>query len=71
MELSNFNVIALSETWLSPDIQDDKIIFQNYQKPFRKDRPDNANGCVIIYVKIISPVNEERTWKWTELNLFG
>ena len=34
MELSHFDVIAFSETWLSPDIQDDKIMFQNYQKPF-------------------------------------
>ena len=51
MELSHFDVIALSETWLSPDIKDDKIFFQNYQKPFRKDRPDNTYGGVIIYVK--------------------
>ena len=50
MELSHFDVIALSETWLSPDIKDDKVFFQNYQKPFRKDRPDNAYGGVIIYV---------------------
>ena len=71
MELSHFDVIALSETWFSPDIKVDKIFFQNYQKPFRKDRLDNTYGGVIIYVKIISPVNEERTWKWTELNLFG
>ena len=33
------------------DIKDDKIFFQNYQKPFRKDRPDNTYGGVIIYVK--------------------
>ena len=51
MVLSHFNAIAFSETWLSPDIQEDKIMFQNYQKPFRKDRPDDAYGGVIIYVK--------------------
>ena len=51
MELSHFDVIALSETWLSPDIKDDKVFFQNYQKPFRKDRPDNAYGGVIIYTQ--------------------
>ena len=51
MELSHFDVIAFSETWLSPDIQDGKIMFQNYQKPFRKDRPDDAYGGVIIYGK--------------------
>ena len=31
--------------------KDDNVFFQNYQKPFRKDRPDNAYGGVIIYVK--------------------
>ena len=51
MELSHFDVIALSETWLYPDIKDDKVFFQNYLKPFRKDRPDNTYGGVIIYVK--------------------
>ena len=51
MEVSHFDVIAFSETWLSSDIQDDKIMLQNYQKLFRKDRPDEAYGDVIIYVK--------------------
>ena len=51
MELSHFDVIALSETWLSPDIKNNKVFFQNYQKPFRKDRPDNTYGGVVIYVK--------------------
>ena len=48
MELYHFEVIALSETWLFLDIQDDKMIFQNFQKTFRKDRPDNTYGGVII-----------------------
>ena len=42
MGLSHFDVIALCETWLSPDIQDDKIMFQNYQKPFLRGRPDDT-----------------------------
>ena len=58
MEVSHFDVIAFSETWLSPDIQDDKIMLQNYQKPFRKDRPDEAYGGLIIYVK--NPVSKEQ-----------
>ena len=36
MEVSHFDVIAFSETLLSPDIQDDKIMLQNYQKPFER-----------------------------------
>ena len=34
MKLSHFDVIALSETWLSPDIKDDKIFVQNYPETF-------------------------------------
>ena len=52
MELSHFDVIAFSETQLSPDIQGDKIMFQNYQKPFRKDRPDDAYGKTIYHVSV-------------------
>ena len=51
MELYHFDVIVLSETCFSTEVQDDKIIFQNYQNPFRKDRPDNTYGGVIISVK--------------------
>ena len=54
-----------------PILRMTRYFFQNYQKPFRKDRPDNRFGGAIIYVKNDTPVNEERTWKWTELNLFG
>ena len=51
VELSHFDVIALSETWLNPSISDDDIMFQNFQKPFRKDRIHNNYGGIIIYVK--------------------
>ena len=53
MELSHFDVIAfISETWLSPDIQDDKIMFQNYQKQFRKDRPDDDLHKLFLFFKM-------------------
>ena len=50
-ELSHFDVIALSETWLSNNVSTDEILFPNYQRPFRKDRTNNSYGGVIIYVK--------------------
>ena len=34
MKLSHFDVIALSEIWLSPDIKDDKIFVQNCPETF-------------------------------------
>ena len=51
IELSHFDVIALSETWLSENVSTEEILFQNYQRPFRKDRVENSYGGVIIYVK--------------------
>ncbi|MCG7881047.1 MAG: hypothetical protein JAY96_05605 [Candidatus Thiodiazotropha endolucinida] len=51
VEFSHFDVVALSETWLSPNVSDDDIMFQNFQKPFRKDRMINNYGGVIVYVK--------------------
>ena len=51
IELSHFDVIALTETWLSENVSTDEIMFQNYQVPFRKDRITNSYGGVIVYVK--------------------
>ena len=38
IELSHFDVIALSESWLSENVSTEEILFQNYQRPSRKDR---------------------------------
>ena len=71
MELSHFDVIALSETWLSPDIKGDKIFFRTTRNLL--ERIDLVLHMVVLLymLKIISPVNQERTWMLTDLNLFG
>ena len=51
IELSHFDVFAQSESWLSENVSTEEILFQNYQRPFRKDRVENSYGGVIIYVK--------------------
>ena len=51
IELSHFDVIALTEIWLSENVSTDEIMFHNYQVPFRKDRITNSYGGVIVYVK--------------------
>ena len=51
VELSHFDVIALSETWLSLSIDDTDLKLLNYQSPFRKDRQTNNYGGVIVYVR--------------------
>ena len=51
-ELSMFDTIAISETWLYKDFPENKIQINGYQKPERCDRPDNTHwGGVAIYVK--------------------
>ena len=51
-ELSMFDIIAISETWLYKDFPENKIQINGYQKPERCDRPDNTHwGGVAIYVK--------------------
>ena len=51
IELSHFDVIALSESWLSENVSTEEILFQNYQRPFRKDRVENSYGGIIINIK--------------------
>ena len=53
-ELSNFDIIALSETWLYEEFPSDKISIKGYHQPVRLDRPSNTqyhHGGVAIYVK--------------------
>ena len=50
-ELSDFDILAFSETWLRPEISTDSILIPSFFKPERKDRPTDAHGGVMIYVK--------------------
>ena len=75
IELSHFDVIALSETWLSPSTTDEVISFPTFQKPYRKDRQDHYGG-VIVYVKQNIPCKRRHDLEingieciWLELKL--
>ena len=50
-ELSSFDVVAFSETWLSESTDSVEIMFPGFHSPIRKDRPNDRHGGVIIYVK--------------------
>ena len=50
-ELSCFDIITVSETWLSDNISNDNIIIPGFQPPIRCDRPDQAYGGVAVYVR--------------------
>ena len=49
----SFDIIAISETWLSDQISSDYIALSGYQLPFRKDRNlgNGHGGGVCVYVK--------------------
>ena len=53
--LFNFDVICLSETWLSESVFDQEILPTNYSI-YRKDRPSRGGG-VLIAVKDTIPVS--------------
>ena len=48
-----FDIIGLSETWLSPSVTDEDISLEEYTV-FRKDRPQRGGG-VCVYVKSSLP----------------
>ena len=51
VELSYIDVVALSKTWLNPNIKNEDISFHNYQTPFRKDQSHYNYGGFIVNVK--------------------
>ena len=50
-ELTNFDIISLTETWLNDSISNEDLKFNEFQDPFRRDRVDDSHGGVIVYVK--------------------
>lgn len=50
-ELSNFDILAFSETWLNQSCQTEDILLHSFHNPERKDRFDDSHGGVIVYVK--------------------
>jgi hypothetical protein len=52
-ELSqDYDIITLSETWLSSRHTNNDLTLEGFQKPFRKDRPDNLGyGGVLAWIK--------------------
>ena len=51
IELSEFDILAFTESWLHPGILDEDLKLTNYHKPERKDRNNDPHGGVLIYIK--------------------
>ncbi|MES9992837.1 MAG: reverse transcriptase domain-containing protein, partial [Candidatus Thiodiazotropha sp.] len=50
-ELSDFDILAFTETWLGPSIDTSDLLLHSYNTPERKDRVGDNHGGVMIYVK--------------------
>lgn len=50
-ELTEFDILAFTETWLSPVDNIEDLLLQTYNIPERKDRIGDNHGGVILYVK--------------------
>ena len=47
-ELSNFDVICITESWLDGRTADDDIKMENF-KLFRRDRPGDHHGGICVF----------------------
>ena len=50
-EANQFDIITVSETWLSQIDMNTSIHLTNFHPPIRRDRPNDPHGGVAIYVK--------------------
>ena len=49
-ELSNFDVISITETWFTHNTTHSDIQINWFRSPFRKDRPGVGHGGVAVYI---------------------
>lgn len=50
-ELYEFDILAFTETWLSPAVDSADLLLESYCDPERKDRPGDSHGGIMIYIK--------------------
>ena len=50
-EANQFDIITVSETWLSQIDMNTSVHLTNFHPPIRRDRPNDPHGGVAIYVK--------------------
>ena len=75
-ELSSFDIISITETWLDANIPNSNILLPGFQFPERKDRQADHYGGVVIYVKDSIPFKRRTDLEinnveciWIELKL--
>lgn len=51
VEMQYYDIVVLTETWLSASVKDADIIIPNFDPPYRKDREGRLGGGVAIYLR--------------------
>ena len=75
-ELSNFDLVSLTATWLNERVLTQDLAFNNYRLPFRRDRVGDSHGGIVVYVKVNIPCKRRHDLElntieciWLELNI--
>ncbi|KAH3735529.1 hypothetical protein DPMN_042064 [Dreissena polymorpha] len=50
-DLNGFDILAFTETWLSPTVDSADLLFPSYRTPFKRHRPNDPRGGIILYIK--------------------
>ena len=50
-EMQPYDIIVITESWLSRKTTDDDLLISNFSRPYRKDRIDRPGGGVAIYIR--------------------
>ncbi|MEW8547035.1 MAG: endonuclease/exonuclease/phosphatase family protein, partial [Candidatus Thiodiazotropha sp.] len=50
-EMQYYDIVVLTETWLSQNTNNDDIRIPNFDPPYRKDRQARPGGGIAIYIK--------------------
>ena len=50
-EYSCHDILSFTESWLNPQVSDDRIKIPGYKPPFRRDRMGRVGGGVVVYIR--------------------
>ena len=79
-ECDNYDIITVSETWLTNSVDNSSLLLTNFHPPVRLDRDGDAHGGVAIYVRNslcckprpdLHVDNLEAVWVETKINQEG
>ena len=77
-DLRNYDVLSFTETWLNANTSSSDLSFPLFHSPFRRDRPNDTQGGILVFVKSDMFVVERRDIEvndieclWLELRIKG